>query len=301
MLLGYRSDDAVLTICQNNSTKSIEIHDINENAESLLGLRAGDLKDKPLTTILPSRIAEMLEDYVEYELDGNDVGSVLTKVQSFAVLGKDKKETGYRLKVVRAESTDQTIHFKLVLQDQLGLRKNEALRQAIQENFKGHEVLDPDMLLPDKKSLEKDIELMGYYNSKSDLRTCFAVLQLDHYDALLSQYGDNLCLSLLRHVATICRQNLRPDDVVGCVSRRRIGVLLLDTTPESARMVFNRLRWQIAANPYDLPNKTTLGLSVSIGFARISGVVKDRNLVDECCKALDAQGESTANALVETE
>ena len=301
MLLGYRSDDAVITICQNNPKKSIEITDVNKIAEDMLGYKGADLKGKSLGSILPPRIAEMMNEYVEYTNDLHDVGAVLSKVQSFAIIGKDGKETGYRLKVVRSESSGSSINFKLVLQDRMGLRKNEALRQAIQENFKGHEVLDPATHLPDKYSLGKDIELMGYYNSKSDLRTCFAILQIDHFDDYFSQYGQNVCTSIIKHIAMVCRQNLRPDDVVGSVSARRLGVLLLDTTPESARMVFNRLRWQIAANPFDLPNKSTLGLSVSITFARVGGVIADRNLIDDCSAAMDAQGADTANALVEVD
>ncbi len=301
MLLGYRSDDAVITICQNNPKKSIEITDINKIAEDMLGHKNGDLRGKTLGSILPSRIAEMMNEYVEYTHDSNDVGEVLSKVQSFAVISKEGKETGYRLKVVRSESSGETINFKLVLQDRMGLRKNEALRQAIQENFKGHEVLDPATHLPDKYSLGKDIELMGYYNSKSDLRTCFAILQVDHFDDYFSQYGNNVCVSIMKHVAMVCRQNLRPDDVVGSVSARRLGVLLLDTTPESARMVFNRLRWQIAANPFELPDKATLGLSVSITFARIGGVIADRNLIDDCAAAMDTLGANAANALLEVD
>jgi diguanylate cyclase (GGDEF)-like protein len=299
MLLGYRSNDAVITICQNNQAKSIEISDINKTSEELLGYSNADITHQPLTCILPPRIAELLREYVEFENDANDVGNVLAKVQSFSVIGKNGKETGYRLKVVRAESSGSNIIFKLVLQDKMGLRKNEELRKIIQENFKGHESLDPDTGLPDRKSLGKDIELMGYYNSKSDLRTCFAILQLDHYDDLFSQYGRDVCHALIKHIASVCHQNLRPDDVVGSISYKRIGVLLLDTTPESARMVFNRLRWQIAANPFLLPDKTTIGLSVSISFARIGGFVSDKKLIDGCDKALDKLGAGIANALVE--
>lgn len=299
MLLGYRSNDAVITICQNNTAKSIEIRDINKVAEEMLGHGNGDLAGQPLVRILPPRIGELLKEYVEFDNDINDVGAVLSKVQSFSIMAKDGKEAGYRLKVVRAESTGNNIIFKLVLQDRMGLRKNEALRTAIQDNFKGHEVLDPDSGLPDRYSLGKDIELMGYYNSKSDLRTCFSILQIDHYDELFSQYGCPVCQAIVKHVAFICRQNLRPDDVVGSISYKRLGVLLLDTTPESARMVFNRLRWQIAANPFALPDRTTIGLSVSISFSRITGRVNDKALIDNCDNALDEMGANAANALIE--
>lgn len=299
MILGYRSSDAVITICQNNSAKSIEISNINKPAEDMLGYENGELAKRPLQKILPDRIASLLSEYVEYESDANDVGNVLSKVQSFSIIGRDGKESAYRHKIVRAESTGERVVFNLVLHDKTGLRKNEALRKAIQDNFKGHEVLDPEFGLPDRQSLAKDIELMGYYNSKSDLRTCYAILQLDHYDELNGQYGHATCVAILKHIAHICRQNLRPDDVVGIVSPRRIGVLLLDTMPESARMVFNRLRWQIAANPYALPDRTSIGLSISISFSKVSGGTGDKKLIESCESFLDMQGAGAINVLVE--
>lgn len=301
MLLGYRSNDAVVTICQNNNVKSIEITGVNQIAEEILGYANSELQRKPLGQILPPRIATLLDEYVEFEEHANDVGEVLAKVQSFSVVGKDDKETGYRLKVVRVESSGGKTTFNLVLQDRLGIRKNEELRKAVRENFKGHEVIDKETGLPDRASLAKDIELVGYYNSKSDLRTCVAVVQIDHYDDLFSQYGRQVINQMVKHIAGICKQSLRPDDVVGIVTHHRLGVLLLDTTPETARMVSNRLRWQIASNPFVLPDKATIGLSVSISFSRISGRMVDKDLIDNCCAALDELEPTAANALMEVD
>lgn len=301
MMLGHRSNDAVITICQNNVAKSIEITDINKHGEDLLGYSAKELKGKPLLKILPPRIAEMLKEYVEYESDANDVGHVLSKVQSFSTISQDGKENGYRLKVVRTDSNGSSISFNLVLQDKTGLRKNEALRKAIQDNFRGHEVLDPDTGLPDRYSLGKDIELMGYYNNKGDLRSCFAIMQLDHYDELLTQYGRTICHNIVKHIATLSKNTLRPDDVVGVISYKRLGILLLDTSVESARMAVNRLRWQIAANPYMMPDKTSIGLSVSISFSRIGGRVSDKSVLEYCENTLETLGASAINVLTEVD
>ena len=300
-MLGHRSNDAVITICQNNVAKSIEITDINKHGEDLLGYSAKELKGKPLLQILPPRIADMLKEYVEFESDANDVGHVLSKVQSFSTIGNDGKENGYRLKVVRTDSNGSSISFNLVLQDKTGLRKNEALRKAIQDNFRGHEVLDTDTGLPDRYSLGKDIELMGYYNNKGDLRSCFAIMQLDHYDELLSQYGRTICHSVVKHIATLSKNTLRPDDVVGVISYKRLGILLLDTSVESARMAVNRLRWQIAANPYIMPDKTNIGLSVSISFSRIGGRISDKSVLEYCENTLEVLGASAVNVLTEVD
>jgi diguanylate cyclase (GGDEF)-like protein len=299
--VSYRTNDAIITICQDNNARSIEITEVNKAAEEMLGYVNGALAGKRLAQFLPRRIAGMLKEFVEFEPDGNDVGMVLAKVQSFSIIGPGGEETGYRLKVVRAESTREKSIFTLVLQDKTGLRKNELWRQAIQDTFKGHESLDPDTGLPDRQSLVKDIELMGRYSEKNDLRSCFAILQIDQYDDLLFQYGPTMCQSLIKHVAQIARQSLRPDDVVGSVNHKRIGILLLDTTPDSARVVINRLRWQIAANPFYLPGtQTTIGLSVSISFHRIGiARVDDKTVMDDCEDALTATPVTVVNALKE--
>lgn len=299
MSLGYRSNDAVVTICQNNQAKSIEISHVNKAAEELLGYSHSDLAGKPFDSILPPRIGEMLAEYVEFENGANDVGEVLSKVQSFSVVSQDGKETGFRLKVARAESAGEKHRFELVLQDKSGLRKTESLRQAVCESFKGHESLDQNTGLPDRISMAKDIELVTPHNNKGDLRSCFAIMQIDHADELFAQYGRDAFADITRHIATVCRQNLRPDDVVGFIGRRRIGVLLLDTAAESTRIVFNRLRWQIAASPLTLSDKTSVGLSVSVSFSRVGGQKMHKDIIDDCEGALDEMGAAAVNALVE--
>ncbi len=52
-------------------------------------------------------------------------------------------------------------------------------------------------------------------------------------------------------------------------------------------MAVNRLRWQVAANPFTLPDKTNIGLSISIAFSRIGGRIGDRSVLDNCDDALD--------------
>lgn len=298
MMLGYRTNDAVITITQNNVAKMIKISEVNPQAEELIGYKAEELVGKSLEKILPSRIADLLKEYVEFDGDANDVGVVLAKVQSFSILGKGGKETVYRMKLVRAESSGETLHFSLVLHDTVGLRKNEALRKVIQDNFKGHEVLDAATGLPDKGSLIKDIAVMGRYGNTGDILSCFAILQIDQYDELLAK-TDVQGIDVIKHVAGVARQGLRPDDVVGGVNHRRIGVLLVDTLPESARMVFNRLRWQIAANPYLLADKSPVGVSVSISFCRIGAKVADKDVFTQCEKSLDGLRAEAVNAMVE--
>jgi len=299
MPLDYRNNDAVLSICQNNTTQTITISDVNRAASELTGFAAADLRGKPLKNILPERIAELLDEYVEFEVDSNDVGEVLSKVQIFSIVGKDGKEKAYKIKVSQSESGADNLFFSLVLRDALGARKNEAIRNVIQENFKGHEALDELTGLPDRNSLIKNIDLLKAYKGAGDVNSCFAVLQLDNHYNMLTEYGAETCGNILKHVAFIARQNLRPDDVLASISNKKIGILLLDVGLDSARIVLNRLRWQIAANPYPLADKNPLGISSSISYCKISNNISGIELVENITKSLLDLGNNAHNTLIE--
>lgn len=299
MLTDYRSNDAVLTICQNNKAEIITVTEANEMARELTGFTAIEMVGKPLSNILPERISELLTEYVDFANDTSDVGTVLSKVQSFSIIGKNGKEKAYRIKIVRVPSSGNNLLFLLVLQDSLGARKNEAVRKVMRENFKGHESLDPQTDLPDKNSLIKDIGVVKRYISTNDTLACFAVLQIDNYDKIIAQYGREVSLEIIKYVATIASRSMRPDDVVGMVSGERIGILLVDMAKDSERLVLNRLRWQIASNPYPVANKPPIGLSVSISFCNVVGNVSDKGTVEHCETLLDGLNDGAHNMLVE--
>jgi diguanylate cyclase (GGDEF)-like protein/PAS domain S-box-containing protein len=280
-MLGYRSSDAVITICQNNAWKSIEIVDANDAATALIGYTTAELAGRQLSQLIPERLATLMNEYVEYEEDANDVGTVLSKIQSFGFLSKDRKEKSFRLKVVRGESTKDKMTFRLVLQDAIDLRKDDALHKLIQENFKGHEVQHPVYGVPDRKSLEKDMELVTYYHHKAQLRASFVLVKLDHVDAFEKQYGHEQCVEFVKHLLKICRGNLRPSDMIGAVSDTELGIILFDSISDSTRMVANRLRWQIAAGPYIL-NKAPLSLSASMVYINIDGLVAHDKIIEAC-------------------
>lgn len=300
-MLGYRNNDAVLTICQNNAAKSIEIVELNDAASKLTGYNVSELAGHALAEIIPARIANLLSEYVEFDGDTHDVGEVLSKVQSFSLIAKDKSERSFRLKVVRGESSKEKNTFRLVLQGTMDVRKDDALRKTIQDNFKGHEVMDPTLGVPDRKSLEKDMELASYYNRKTNLRASFVMIQPDHLDAIEKQYGEKHRVGFLKHIANICRRSLRPDDVVGAVSDKQLGVLLLDSESDSTRMVANRLRWQIAANPYILPDKTSINFSASMIYSNIDGAATPDKIVDACNTQMDSMSKENAGQLKKAE
>src|SRR5580693_2113975 len=101
ILDSYRKSDAVVIVCQNNADKAVEIAAVNEEAAKVIGLGNEELVGKPLTGILPERIAGAITEFVEYGEDGNDLLAVLSKVRDFSVKTADGREARFKLRVIR--------------------------------------------------------------------------------------------------------------------------------------------------------------------------------------------------------
>jgi diguanylate cyclase (GGDEF)-like protein/PAS domain S-box-containing protein len=299
MPIDYRTNDAVITVCQNNKAELVTISEINKTAEELIGFNSSELTNKPLGYILPERIVELLKEYIDFENDSNDVGTVLSKVQSFSVIRKNGSEKAYKIKISRTESSGNISFFSLVLQDTLVARKNEAASKIIKDNFKGHESLDMQTELPNRASLVRDIELIKHHSNTNGMMSCFAVVQIDGYDKFMAQNGNVVCNELVKFVASIASRSLRPDDIVGIVGDGRIGVLLVGITSGSERLILNRLRWQIASNPYIYNDQKPIGLSVSIGFYSILQGGNNEKIIERCESSLNKLGSDKHNTITD--
>lgn len=294
----YRSSDVVFTICQDNARKVVDIRDLNSNAEEVLGFTQIEMRNKPLTDFLPPRIRALVNEYVEFEDDANDVGSVLSKVQNFLMLDKQGREVAFRLKIVRSEALDANSYFKLILQDKQGIKKNEAFKRVLVENFKGHEAVDASTGLPDRGSIFKDLELVLHYVNKGEVKATFAVIEIDDSEKISVRYGQAAYRAVQQHIASLARKHLRSEDTLGTLSPSRMGLILVDANLESARMVLNRYRIHIGSTPCPLPTGTPLNVTVSITFAEVGVREHERSILDDCEYAMNRQKTSN-NALLE--
>ena len=95
----------------------------------------------------------------------------------------------------------------------------------------------------------KDLELFQFFAKKREATACFAVLQLDNTAELSAMMGAQVPYQVLKHLGQLCAQRLRTEDTVGLFSGQALGLILMQITPESARLVLNRLRWSAASMP----------------------------------------------------
>lgn len=292
----YRKADPVFIVCQNNAKKILEIAAVNEEAARVTGYSNEEIVGRPLSLVLPERINSVIDEFVEYENDKTDLMAVLTKVRQFAIRKHDGKEAEFKLRIVTGESMDNNPWFHLVLVDEQRIRDANAFRAIIRENFKGHEVIDARTGLPDRMSLVKDIELITYYVRDKGIEASFAVADINDYERLCKEHGQETCHALHRHISEVFKQKMRTEDTLGTLSERTLGIILVGASQEEARMVLNRLRWAISVSPFELDGQQIVA-QVNLSFTPIDGKVGNFELLSKCEQYMIAQRTEATNSL----
>lgn len=281
ILDSYRKSDAVVIVCQNNALKTFEIAALNEEASRLTGYNAAELVGGAFATLLPERINSTVTEFVEFGDDSHDLLSVLMKIRNFSIKAKNGQELAFRLRVIRGEEVDKNPWFHLVLVDEGQQHQSNQYRESLRENFKGHERLNAHTALPDRLSTLKNLELVVNSVRNHEVKASFAVIDVNSYDNIRHEYGQDICNELHRHIGQVCRQKLRPEDAIGSLSERLVGVLLVDAPQEEARMVLNRLRWMIGVSPLQARGQE-IATQVNIGFTEIDGKISAAEVLEKC-------------------
>ncbi|MCK2184265.1 GGDEF domain-containing protein [Halomonas getboli] len=95
-----------------------------------------------------------------------------------------------------------------------------------------------------------------------------AMLDLDHFKALNDTYGHAAGDITLQTFAHICRDCLRPYDLIGRIGGEEFAVMLSDGDPDEAQGIFERLRETVADTELVL-GEECLHVTVSLGLALV--------------------------------
>jgi diguanylate cyclase (GGDEF)-like protein/PAS domain S-box-containing protein len=92
------------------------------------------------------------------------------------------------------------------------------------------------------------------------------MLDLDHFKNVNDTYGHAIGDAMLRHFATLMRDELRKIDIAGRVGGEEFAIILPGANPDEARVFAERFRDKVATNPLRLDDQM-IPVTVSIGIA----------------------------------
>lgn len=97
-------------------------------------------------------------------------------------------------------------------------------------------------------------------------RAAVLMLDLDHFKRVNDKFGHATGDALLKHFATLMKDELRKIDTVGRVGGEEFAILLPAADPDAARSFAERLRQKVEETPLVL-NGQAIPITVSIGVA----------------------------------
>lgn len=293
-----RRGEGVIVVLQDNAAKSLTIGNMNLTAEDMLGFAEGEVKERPLAVILAPRTAEFLADEIEYTEDAPDFGEVMVRHREIRLRHRLGHEIIAQCTITRQMSVGMQACFHLVVpndQEQFAKRK---VHDFVALNLEGRMQRDAGTGLPDHATAEAFVPLLKNYLAESKLEAVFAVLRLDRHKKSLARYGKEPCVELLKHAANCCRATFRTEDIVFALSDHTLGVVLFDISRESARVVFNRLRWNIRNHRIVFGGKPDFSVTVSVVFDMIDSARGDGVLM-RCETTAAGLDEEERNGLIE--
>lgn len=149
-------------------------------------------------------------------------------------------------------------------------RDIEALRNEL-DQVKSLLHQDPLTQTLNRRGIDDTFRREASRSDRYGVAFSIALLDIDHFKALNDTFGHQTGDDALRHVASVVRSTLRPNDSVGRFGGEEFLVMLPDTGPKESAAVMARVRRQLARQPFmreDAPLTITFSAGVS---TRVSG------------------------------
>jgi diguanylate cyclase (GGDEF)-like protein len=152
--------------------------------------------------------------------------------------------------------------------------------------------------LPNRKSLMEDFSAMLMRYQRHPRAFSLLMIDIDHFKVINDEYGHLGGDDVLRHVASILREQMRQVDVVARYGGEEFIALLDETDSVEAHSVAERIRSTIAASHVSYQGRL-IQVTVSIGVAEISELHETREqLIDRADKAMYQAKQQGRNRVV---
>ena len=92
------------------------------------------------------------------------------------------------------------------------------------------------------------------------------ILDIDVFKSINDRFGHDVGDAVICHVARICREEIRPFDILARIGGEEFVLLLPETTPEQAMMLAERVRQHLEATPF-VVDGADVTVTASIGVS----------------------------------
>ncbi len=292
-----RKGDGVLRIAQDNAARALIIEEINDAALERLGYALDEVKGRKFEVILGHESALVIDEELEYDEQAPDMADIFARYRELRLRLRNGQEIGAAYRLHRLPASDHRSQFQVILPNDRDDRIRQNLREFLKNNLEGHQQLDPITGFPDRATMEATISRIKSFSADTGAEVCVATIRLDRFDKAIARYGAAPSQELVKHVLNCCRATFRSEDVVASLGNN-VGLLLINLSRESARVVLNRLRWNIGKRMIEFGGKSNFSVTISVAFDMLSSD-NSNEILHLCERAVTGLDADARNAFVE--
>jgi diguanylate cyclase (GGDEF)-like protein/PAS domain S-box-containing protein len=251
------SDTAVDAIISIDADSRITF--TNPAAERCFGYQPGELLELDVCLIMPDRFRHRHREGVAGCLSTEAGGRVGGSQLELVGLKKDGTEFPIELSLAAHRNGDE-ISFTGIIRDITARKKDERLlrRLSVTDSLTG--LLNHGEFY---RQLGKEFERSRRYGGP----VAVLMLDIDHFKAVNDKYGHQAGDTVLKTLAELMTDLIRPADKVARYGGEEFGLVLPETDESGALAMAERIRTAVAGRSVELEDGHLINVTVSIGAA----------------------------------
>lgn len=149
-------------------------------------------------------------------------------------------------------------------------RYNDHLRASVAQTIE-MAVTDPLTGLNNRRYLDTHLQTLFERAQNRGTPLSLLIADIDRFKSINDGWGHDAGDAVLKEFAARVRRGVRGIDLVCRFGGEEFVVVMPETPGEVARMVAERIRSQIAAQPFEIPGQGALDVTVSVGVSFLQG------------------------------
>ena len=257
-IISHRSDDAVISVQQDNAQRSVVVLGANDRALELLGVDSEKtLFNASLYSLLDTKTRDTISSYLEYSDEGTDLSDVVSKMREFVLLDRQSRAIHVQPKIFRTTSQRGYLNYTILIRDTSITQKLDAFRkEKLPEGYRYS--IDSNLGILDEPSTNVEVSIVLDFARKFSVDIVLSIVALDQKYSNSSEES-----GALRALADALSANIRYTDILGHLGENKLLFILLGCNNSHASAAISRIHGRVSEKLSQLSPPATVSFVYS--------------------------------------
>lgn len=229
---------------QDNNEKSLKIKGFKKLTDErrggdYFGFVEEDILEKDFEKILPLEVVEIIEDNIEFSVDGHDLKEILDRFIHFKVLNKENKVIEMNVHTEREISDLEKFAFQITLEPKIYLR--EKVKSILETISNVQNVMHKQTGLINAQSFGDVLDEVMDFLYEAKIEGVMVIVTLEGFPNFRRDNGKKKADEMLGEIGYVMKSSFRSRDIVSYLGLGKFAIVLVKTFKDEAIYPIKRL------------------------------------------------------------